>query len=71
MNLSEMTTLASIGSLPALPLGMSYPKKKNWLVGKANRSKVIRYRSKRNESVSFVRKNYSLIAMIRSYMESR
>lgn len=44
MKLSEMTTLASVGDMPALPLGMGYPRRMGWLAGKARKSKRIKFR---------------------------
>lgn len=49
-----MITLASVGDLPALPLGMSYPKRKNWLLGKPTRSKRIRFSPVKKESMNFI-----------------
>lgn len=48
-----MITLASIGDLPALPLGMSYPKRKNWLLGKPNKSKRLKFTPFKKESMNF------------------
>lgn len=42
--MNEMTTLASIGDLPALPMGMRYPKKKGWLLGPVRKSKKLKFR---------------------------
>lgn len=39
-----MTTLASIGELPALPMGKSYPKKRGWLLGPVTKSKKLKFK---------------------------
>ena len=39
--INEMTTLASIGEMPALPMGLRYPR---GLFGKARRSKRLHFR---------------------------
>ena len=41
MIINEMTTLASIGEMPALPMGLRYPR---GLFGKARRSKRLHFR---------------------------
>lgn len=44
----EMTTLASVGSMPALPLGMAYPR--NWTPSKPGKEiKVFRRGKKRKK----------------------
>lgn len=48
-----MITLASVGDLPALPLGMSYPKRKNWLLGKPGKTKKLKL-GLRKESMNFI-----------------
>lgn len=55
-----MITLASVGDLPALPLGVSYPKRKNWLLGKPSRTKKLKLGLKKETVHTFtVIKNIS------------